>query len=200
MGEGALLIAFITLQRLAELIVAARHTARLRAEGAVEFGHAHYPLMVGFHAAWICGLLWFGAGRTVEPHFLGLFLVLLALRIWVIASLGRHWTTRIIVLPGAKLVRRGPYRWLRHPNYLVVALEIAVVPLALGLRCSPLSFRCSTFLCCCTAPRSKPRRWRGPPRTIKPAKPPQQRRSLAAEAQADRARAPSIMSTVFRMP
>jgi len=133
MGEGALLIAFITLQRLAELIVAARHTAHLRAEGAVEFGHAHYPLMVGFHAAWICGLLWFGAGRTVEPHFLGLFLVRLALRIWVIASLGRHWTTRIIVLPGAKLVRRGPYRWLRHPNYLVVALEIAVVPLALGL-------------------------------------------------------------------
>lgn len=133
MGEGALLIAFVTLQRLAELILSARHTARLRAEGAVEFGQSHYPLLIGFHITWIGGLWWLGADRPVDRHVLGLFIVLVALRVWVIASLGCRWTTRVIVLPGASLVRRGPYRGLRHPNYVVVALEIAVVPLALGL-------------------------------------------------------------------
>jgi methyltransferase len=133
MPEGALLLAFVTMQRVAELFVAARHTAWLRAQGAVEFGAPHYPLMVAFHAAWLGGLWWFGAMRPVEPHFLALFLALCALRVWTIASLGARWTTRIVVLPGAPLVRRGPYRWLRHPNYAVVALELAVVPLALGL-------------------------------------------------------------------
>lgn len=133
MGEGALLMGFITLQRLLELILAAHNTARLRAMGAVEFGQSHYPLLIGFHAAWIGGLWWFGAQRAVDRHFLVFFVILLALRVWVIATLGRRWTTRVIVLPGARLVRRGLYRWLRHPNYVVVALEIAVVPLGLGL-------------------------------------------------------------------
>jgi methyltransferase len=132
-GEGAWLLGFVTLQRIVELLLAERNTRALRARGGVEFGQSHYPLLVAFHAAWLFGLWWFGAWRSVHPGFLALFVALQVLRVWVIASLGERWTTRIIVLPGAPLVRRGPYRRLRHPNYIVVALETAVVPLALGL-------------------------------------------------------------------
>jgi methyltransferase len=133
MGEGALLVAFITVQRLAELVLARRNTRRLLDAGGIEFGRAHYPLMVAMHAAWLLGLWWLGRAQHVDPFLLGAFVLLQAGRVWVIATLGRSWTTRIIVLPGAPLVAGGPYRWLRHPNYLIVALEIAVVPLALGL-------------------------------------------------------------------
>ena len=89
--------------------------------------------MVALHVSWLAGLAWLARDRAVDPAWLVLFLILQAGRIWVIASLGRRWTTRVLVLPGAAPVVRGPYRWLRHPNYLIVALEIAVVPLALGL-------------------------------------------------------------------
>ncbi|MBX6426793.1 MAG: hypothetical protein IRZ09_12830 [Variibacter sp.] len=133
MGEGAWLLGFITLQRLAELAYAARNTRRLRAEGAVEFGPAHYPVMVAFHAAWLAGLWWFGHGQPVQRGLLALFVLLQGLRLWIVATLGPRWTTRILVLPGAPRIRRGLYRWVRHPNYIVVALEIAVVPLALDL-------------------------------------------------------------------
>ena len=133
MAEGALLVAFVTAQRLAELLLARRNTQRMLAEGGVEFGRSHYPAMVALHSAWLMGLWWFGHARSVDPLLLGLFILLQAGRLWVIASLGRRWTTRIIVLPRARLVSSGPYRWLKHPNYLIVALEIAVVPLALGL-------------------------------------------------------------------
>ncbi len=133
MAEGALLVAFITVQRLAELLLARRNTQRLLAEGGVEFGRSHYPWMVALHSAWLLGLWWLGHARSVDPLLLGVFILLQAGRLWVIASLGRRWTTRIIVLPRAPLVASGPYRWLKHPNYLIVVLEMAVVPLALGL-------------------------------------------------------------------
>ncbi|MCW5690797.1 MAG: hypothetical protein KIT48_00370 [Pseudolabrys sp.] len=133
MGVGAWLIGFLLVQRLAELMLARRNTAALRDAGAVEFGAGHYPVMVALHAAWWLTLAWFGYDRTVNVGWLALFVLLQAGRVWVIASLGRRWTTRILVLPGAPPVIGGPYRWLRHPNYLIVVLEIAVVPLALGL-------------------------------------------------------------------
>ena len=133
MAEGALLVAFVTLQRLVELLHARRNTQRLLAEGGIEFGRSHYRWMVALHGAWLVGLWWFGHGRSVDPLLLGVFVLLQAGRLWVIASLGRRWTTRIIVLPRAPMVASGPYRWLKHPNYLIVAMEIAVVPLALGL-------------------------------------------------------------------
>jgi methyltransferase len=133
MAEGALLVGFIAVQRLGELILARRNTQRLLAEGGVEYGRAHYPVMVALHAAWLVGLWWLGRTQPVDPLFLGAFVLLQVGRIWVIASLDGRWTTRIIVLPQAPLVATGPYRWLKHPNYLIVALEIAVVPLALGL-------------------------------------------------------------------
>jgi methyltransferase len=89
--------------------------------------------MVALHAFWLLGLLLLGHDRSIEPFWLGMFVVLQVARLWAVASLGRRWTTRIIVKPGAAPVARGPYRWLRHPNYLIVVLEIAVVPLALGM-------------------------------------------------------------------
>ena len=146
MAEGALLVAFITLQRLAELLLSRRNTQRLLAEGGVEFGRSHYPWMVALHSAWLLGLWWLGHARSVDPLLLGVFILLQAGRLWVIASLGRRWTTRIIVLPRAPLVASGPYRWLKHPNYLIVALEIAVVPLALRL---PVFAAVFTFLNAC---------------------------------------------------
>lgn len=133
MGEGLWLVGFVTAQRLAELVWAKRNAARLRAAGGVEFGAAHYPLMVALHAAWLLGLWLFGHARSVDPAWFAVFVLLQAGRLWVLVSLGRRWTTRVIVLPGAVPVARGPYRWFRHPNYGVVVLEIAVVPLALGL-------------------------------------------------------------------
>jgi methyltransferase len=127
------IIFLVVMQRLGELTLANRNTQRLRAEGAVEIGAGHYPLMVLLHAAWLMAVLWLlPAPLTIHWSWLALFVILQAARIWVIVSLGRFWTTRIISLPGAPLVKRGPYRFLRHPNYLVVAGEIAVLPLVFG--------------------------------------------------------------------
>lgn len=127
------IMAFVTLQRLSELVIARRNTARLMAAGAREYGASHYPVMVGMHTAWLIAL-WFSVGdRTVSWPLLLVFAVLQGMRIWVLATLGPRWTTRIIVLPGASLVARGPFRFLRHPNYAVVTAEIAVLPLTFGL-------------------------------------------------------------------
>ena len=140
MGEGTWLVAFLAVQRLAELVFARSNTARLRAKSAVEFGAAHYPLMIALHASWLIGLWVFGHDRTIVWPWLAVFVLLQIGRLWVITSLGRRWTTRVIVLRGAAPVTRGPHRWLRHPNYLIVALEIAVVPLALGMPVYALIF------------------------------------------------------------
>jgi len=140
MGEGAWLVAFLLAQRLAELVFAQSNTARLRAKGAVEFGAAHYPLIILLHASWLIGLWVLGHDRPIVWSWFALFALLQFGRLWVIASLGRWWTTRVIVLRGAAPVTRGPYRWIRHPNYLIVALEIAVVPLGLGLPVFALIF------------------------------------------------------------
>jgi methyltransferase len=133
MPEGILLLAFVTAQRLGELWLARRNTAALLARGGVEFGAEHYPLIVVLHAGWLAGLWWFVDAQPVNRWWLAVFIALQVGRGWVILSLGKLWTTRIIVMPGAAPVARGPYRFVRHPNYLVVTLEIAVVPLALGL-------------------------------------------------------------------
>lgn len=140
MGEGSWLVAFLIAQRLIELGFAQLNTRRLRGMGAIEFGAAHYPLVIVLHATWIAGLLILGHDRAIDPFWLSAFVVLQIGRLWVIGSLGYRWTTRVIVLPGAVPVARGPYRWLRHPNYLIVVLEIAVVPLALGLPVFALIF------------------------------------------------------------
>jgi len=140
MREGAWLVAFLIAQRFVELCFAQFNTGRLRAMGGVEFGAAHYPLMIALHTSWLLGLWLLGYDRSIITFWLAIFVLLQFGRLWVIASLGRRWTTRVIVLPGSVPVLRGPYRWLKHPNYLVITLEIAVVPLALGLPLFALIF------------------------------------------------------------
>lgn len=126
-------LAFVVLQRLAELVWASRNTRRLLARGAQEHGARHYPLFVLLHASWLIAIaLTVPADTAPNWPLLGLFVLLQLGRVWVIATLGPYWTTRIITLDGAPLVRRGPFRFLRHPNYWVVTAEIAVLPLAFG--------------------------------------------------------------------
>jgi methyltransferase len=139
-SSGVILLAYLTVQRLAELWWARQNEARLMALGGIEYGHSHLPLMILFHAAWMAGLWLLAYDRPVDPVILALFVVLQMGRFWVLATLGRRWTIRIIVVPGERLVARGPYRLLRHPNYAVVTGEIAVVPLALGLPAYALIF------------------------------------------------------------
>ena len=133
MTPTAWLLALVTLERLAELVWARRNTRRLLARGAREAAAGHYPLIVILHAAWLAGLWLLGWNRPVSIPWLIVFAVLQAGRAWVLITLGERWTTRVIVLPGETLVRRGPYRLIPHPNYAVVAGEIVVLPLALGL-------------------------------------------------------------------
>jgi methyltransferase len=133
-------LAFVTLQRLAELALAQRNAGRLRERGATEIGSSHYPAIVALHAAWLAGLWLFGWSRPVALPWLAAFAVLQILRLWVLLTLKERWTTRILVLRDAPLVRHGPYRFMAHPNYAVVAAEIAVLPLALGLPWHALGF------------------------------------------------------------
>ena len=127
------ILGFVTVQRLAELALSHRNTKALLARGAREHGAAHYPLIVAVHAAWLAALWLLAPGRAVSWPLIGLFGLLQLLRLWVLVTLGPRWTTRIIVLPDAPLVAGGPFRFIRHPNYAVVAGEIAVLPLAFGL-------------------------------------------------------------------
>jgi methyltransferase len=140
MTLAVVILVFVTLQRLAELVLARRNTARLLADGAVEAAPGHYPLIVLLHAAWLAGLWYLAWNAPVQLGWLALFILLQALRVWVLATLGPRWTTRIIVQPGAPLVRTGPYRWLSHPNYAVVIGEIMVLPLVFGLVWYGLAF------------------------------------------------------------
>ena len=130
---ATVVVVLVALERLAELRLAQRNTRALLEAGAVEVGSGHYPLIVLLHAAWLISILATVPAETdVSLPLLALFAILQGFRAWVLLSLGPYWTTRVITVPGAPLVRRGPYRFLRHPNYVVVAAEIAVLPLAFG--------------------------------------------------------------------
>lgn len=127
-----LFLGFIVVQRLSELAIAKRNTANLLAKGAYEVGAAHYPVMVAMHSAWIACLLIFGFDETVAFGWLAVFAVLQVFRIWILGSLGRRWTTRIIILE-EPLVVSGPFKYVSHPNYMLVVAEIIVAPMVLGL-------------------------------------------------------------------
>jgi len=123
----------VVAQRLGELVLAGRNTRALLARGAVEVGEKHYKLFVILHTAWLVVLAWYA---MTEPALnwmpFSIFLAMQAARVWVIASLGRYWTTRIITLPGVPLVRKGPYKFVKHPNYIIAWVEIVTLPLAFG--------------------------------------------------------------------
>lgn len=133
MWPAVAILAFVTLQRLAELALARGNTARLLALGAREHSPGHYPLIVAVHASWLVALWLLAPGRPIHVPLLLLFALLQLARVWVIRTLGPRWTTRIIVVPGAPLVADGPFRFVSHPNYLVVIGEIAILPLVFGL-------------------------------------------------------------------
>ena len=134
------ILALVTLQRLGELWLSNRNTRRLLARGGHEVGARHYPLMVAVHLLWLAALWWLAPARPIDGFWLAVFALLQLPRIWVLATLGSRWTTRIIILPGAPLVRAGPYRWVDHPNYMIVIGEIAALPLTFGLWAVALIF------------------------------------------------------------
>jgi methyltransferase len=140
-----LTVLLVAAQRLLELVLARRNEKRARAKGAVERGRGHYPLIVGLHTLWLVALLAEGLLRGPEPPGwwpvpLALFLLVQPLRYWAILSLGDAWNTRILVVPGAKLVRRGPYRFIPHPNYVVVVVELLALPLVFGAWATAIVF------------------------------------------------------------
>src|SRR3712207_9418302 len=140
-----LAVSFVAIQRLLELRLSRRHERILRVRGAVERGRGHYPLMVGLHVLWLISTLLEGLLRGPElpaywPAPLALCLLVQPLRYWAIFSLGESWNTKILVVPGAKPVSRGPYRYLSHPNYVVVVVEILTFPLIFGAWLTALVF------------------------------------------------------------
>ncbi len=125
-------VLLVSLQRLGEVFYARHNTRRLLTEGGRETGAGHYPPLVALHGAWLAWLWFLAAGDpALQWTYLAAYGALQPARIWTMASLGRHWTTRIVTISGRPLVRRGPYRFCRHPNYLIVAAEIVAMPLAL---------------------------------------------------------------------
>jgi methyltransferase len=132
MSSATFILVLVTLQRLSELVIARTNTARLVAMGGVEHGASHYPVMVLLHASWLGGLWWFGWNASVNLYWLIAYAALQVFRVWILISLGKRWTTRIITVPGETLVKRGPYRFLSHPNYALVACEIPVLPMVFG--------------------------------------------------------------------
>ena len=133
MTLGGIILLLVTLQRVGELWLSRRNSKRLLAQGAREHAPGHYPLVVGVHVLWLATLWWLAPLRPIDGFWLAIYVLLQVARIWVLATLGPRWTTRIIVLPDAPLVAKGPYRFVSHPNYLVVVGEIAVLPLVFGL-------------------------------------------------------------------
>ncbi len=130
-------ISIVMIQRLIELIVASKNEKWMRSQGAFEVGADHYPVMVLMHTGFFVTLLLevTALDRPLSPIWLVLltiFLIAQVMRIWCLISLGKYWNTKILVLPGADVVKKGPYRWIRHPNYLIVTVELLTLPLLFG--------------------------------------------------------------------
>ena len=138
-----LLIGLVIAARLIELRVAKKNEAWLRENGAVEYGQGHYPFIVALHTLFILSMIveYFMRGDAVINYlFLSTFMVLILLKIWTISSLGKYWNTKILRVPNSVFIKRGPYKYFRHPNYFIVISEIAVIPLVFGLFCTAIVF------------------------------------------------------------
>jgi methyltransferase len=134
-------VLYVIIQRLAELVYAGANTRRLLAEGGREFGRGHYPLFIVLHGGWLLAIMMAAMpDRTPNPGLLIAFIASQAFRFWTLASIGRWWTTRIISAPHFPRVRKGPYRFIPHPNYALVVVEIALLPLLLGAPMVALAF------------------------------------------------------------
>ena len=133
MIPAAVLLALLTVQRLSELLVSARNTKALIRAGASERAPDQYPFMIALHATWLVSLWLLAWSRDVRLWWIPLLALLQVSRFWTIRTLGSRWTTRIIIPRNASPLVSGPYRFVRHPNYLIVAVELPCISLALGL-------------------------------------------------------------------
>jgi methyltransferase len=140
-------ILIVIIQRLVELKIAARNEVWLKQQGAIEYGHRHYKFIVLLHTCFFLSIIaeYYLRGRHTEIGFLSylffvIFIFLQAGRIWVLASLGKYWNTKILRIPGAELVSKGPYKYFKHPNYIVVVLELAVIPMMFNLYYTAIVF------------------------------------------------------------
>ena len=140
-----IVLSLVIVQRLLELVVARKNEKRMLAKGAYEVGANHYPIMIALHMSFFVSLIievtYLDLGPSpIFPWLFVLFLAVQALRVWCLASLGPFWNTKIIILPGANVVAKGPYLYIRHPNYLVVCIEIALLPLMFGAYFTAVTF------------------------------------------------------------
>lgn len=137
-------ISFVIFQRLLELVVARSNEKWARQQGAVEYGKRHYPFIVALHTLFLVSMIaeyyLLPVTNLISLHYLTAFMVLISLKIWVIASLGKYWNTKILRIPNAQLVSRGPYKYVKHPNYIIVIAEIAVIPLVFHLYYTAMVF------------------------------------------------------------
>ncbi|MDB5132175.1 MAG: Isoprenylcysteine carboxyl methyltransferase family protein [Mucilaginibacter sp.] len=136
-------ITFFILQRLSELFIARRNEKWLLQQGAVEYGRAHYPFMIAMHTLFIVSIIAEYLLRGQPPIdwlFLVIFLIVLSFKFWALSSLGKYWNTKIYRIPGVYPVKKGPYKFLKHPNYMEVVCEIAVIPLVFHLYYTAIIF------------------------------------------------------------
>lgn len=144
------LFSFLIVQRFVELCWAKRNERWMKERGAKEFGQHHYKYIVCMHSLFFVSLLLEGMRKRQSPlwpFLFKIFIVLQLFRLWIIVSLGRYWNTKIIVLPKAKRVQKGLYRWFRHPNYFVVSLELIMIPLMFQAYWTAIIFTiCNAYL------------------------------------------------------
>jgi methyltransferase len=138
-----LFILFLVTQRLTELYISKRNAKWLLTQGAIEYGREHYPYIVALHTLFIVSLIaeyYLTGGQAISYTFLTLFILLLAFKYWILSSLGTYWNTRIYRVPGAIAVKKGPYKLFKHPNYVDVICEIAIIPLVFHLYYTAIIF------------------------------------------------------------
>lgn len=143
MNDFLIFLSFFIYQRLIELWIARKNEKWLRERDAIEYGQKHYPLIILLHTFFIISLIveyYFHPQEGFDVSFAALWLFLIAAKIWVIASLGRYWNTKIFRVPGAAQIRKGPYKFLRHPNYIIVACEFIIVPMIFHLFTTAIIF------------------------------------------------------------
>lgn len=135
-------IVFVIAQRLLELVVAKRNEAWARGQGAVEYGQGHYPFIVALHTCFIISMIveYFSWGGSFSVVFLVLFLLLISLKVWALSSLGKYWNTKILRIPNSTFIKKGPYKYFKHPNYFIVICEIIVIPMVFGLYLTAIIF------------------------------------------------------------
>jgi methyltransferase len=205
-----LVVGLVVAQRAGELWLAANNTRRLQTQGAVEIDAAGYKWLIALHGAWLASMLLLVPAETAPAWpLLGCYAALQPGRAWAILTLGRRWTTRILVLPGAPLVRRGPYRYLRHPNYAIVIAEIALLPLAFEAATISLVFSAANLVLLgrrvaiedrALAPCREPSRARRPPGPVHPAAPDAAAAEAAAEPPAQPVAAAAVAAVAGRRP